>query len=230
MFCFTLSVIIAKWAVVGKYREGQVSIPSLAYARWWWIDRALHLWEFWVGRYLLDTPLIWIVYVLMGAKIHSSTKLDAFIREFDLVKISEGASIEHEVRCRKFGSASGEGRRSTLRFRSIYVGKHSTVLGMLSPGVSVGESAIIQRRSVLPEGVQVSDGIIADGNPAFKSGLVPPISSNLWSVWSLGSLKMVWLVVELYIFFSLLLVAQLIFQDRLPIDWAYTPLCFYGSF
>jgi hypothetical protein len=170
----------------------------------------------------LDTPLIWIIYVLMGAELHSSTKLNAFIGEFDLVKVEEGASVEHQIRCRKFGSAQGEGR-STMRFRSICVGKHITGLGMLSPGVSVEDSAIIERRSVLPEGVlQVPDGVVAGGNPAFKSGIAP------LSGWSLGSLKVLWLVFELYIFFGLLLIAQIMFQDRLPSDWAYTPLCFWS--
>jgi hypothetical protein len=56
MFSLSLMVVIAKWTVVGRYREQEMPIPSIAYMRWWWMDRALHLWEFWVGKFVIDTP------------------------------------------------------------------------------------------------------------------------------------------------------------------------------
>jgi hypothetical protein len=87
------------------------------------------------------------------------------LRKFNLIEIGEGALIEHHIRCRKLDSAVvGEGRH-TIRFRPIC---------LLSPGVSVSEIAIIKRRSVLlVEGVQVPNGIITDGNPAFNNGIAP---------------------------------------------------------
>jgi hypothetical protein len=49
MVSFSLCVVLAKWAVVGRYRECEVAIPSIAYLQWWWVDRDLHLWEFCLG-------------------------------------------------------------------------------------------------------------------------------------------------------------------------------------
>jgi acyl carrier protein len=58
MVSFSLCVVLAKWTVVGRYRECEMAIPSIAYLQWWWVDRALHLWEFWVGLYIKDTLLL----------------------------------------------------------------------------------------------------------------------------------------------------------------------------
>lgn len=38
-------------------------------------------------------------------------------------------------------------------------------------------------------------------------------------------LKTLWLTIELYIFFANMLVAQVIWNGRLPYEWRYTPLC-----
>jgi hypothetical protein len=109
LLSFTLRVmVLAKWAVIGRYREREMEIASIAYLQWCWVDRALHLWEFSVGLYIHDTLLLWLVYWLMGAKMHPSVKLDAFVREFDLVEIKEEPSIDYQIHCRKFGPRKDE--------------------------------------------------------------------------------------------------------------------------
>ena len=76
----------------------------------------MELWEFWVGGFILDTPLIKLFYFLMGAKIHSTVSLESFVREFDLVEIKERATIQHPIKRRKFGEwRDNEG--PSLRFR-----------------------------------------------------------------------------------------------------------------
>ena len=86
-----------------------------------------------MGKFVIDTPLVCLFYCLMGTQIHASAKLDAFVREFDLVTDSEGSSIEHQIRCRKVGVWVGE-EGPTLRFRSVTVAKSSVVRGMLCLG------------------------------------------------------------------------------------------------
>jgi len=76
-----------KWLIIWKYKEGIFSIPSFAYLQWWFVDRAVALWEFWVGRFILEYPLINAFYYLMGTKLHDRVCTDAFIREFDLADI-----------------------------------------------------------------------------------------------------------------------------------------------
>ena len=56
-----------------------------------------------MGRFIKDTPLINLFYFLMGAKIHSSVVLDAFIQDLDLVNIGEQTSLQNCLNCHKFG-------------------------------------------------------------------------------------------------------------------------------
>jgi hypothetical protein len=159
------------------------------------------------------------------AKIHPCVKLEAFVREFDLVEIKEEASIDYHIHCRKFGPWKDKEEGPRLRFRRIYVQKNSVISGMLSPGVTIGEAAKVEKSSVVFEGAQVPEGVLVSGNPAFVSGKIQLLPKLSW--WKLGILKLMWLVVELYIFFVTLLCGQLLLDDCLPIDWRYTPLCYW---
>lgn len=228
---FSLLVILSKWLVVGRNRECEIETPSVAFLRWWWVDRAVHMWEFWVGRFLMDTWILWLFYRLFGANIHPSAKLKGLIREFDLVEIGAGAEIEHQIRCRKFGpwKLDGSSDGPSLRFRRVLCARNARIRGMLSPGVRVEEGAFVERMSVVPEGAHVAKGICVKGNPAVESGEAPPYSLKTWW-WKFEVVKVAWLLVEMYHFFALLLVVQLMIQDRLPEDWRYTPLCYWFLF
>ena len=35
--------------MIWRYQEGTVTIPSIQYLQWWAVDRAVELWEFWIG-------------------------------------------------------------------------------------------------------------------------------------------------------------------------------------
>jgi hypothetical protein len=97
----------------GDRHHPEHSIPTMVGTV---VDRAVELWEFWMGGgVILDTPLINIFYFLMGAKIHITAQhrtfgfVRSFVREFDLVEIlvKECASIQHPIKCRKFGEWHG---------------------------------------------------------------------------------------------------------------------------
>jgi hypothetical protein len=100
LFNFSLSLVVSKWILIGRCREGVMTIPSAAFIRWWWVDRAVHVWEQWVGVFFMGTPLLWVFCWLMGAKIHPSARIETFMREFDLVRIDGGAWLK------SFSSAS----------------------------------------------------------------------------------------------------------------------------
>ena len=84
MISFSFSVIALKWIMIWRYQEGTVTIPNIRYLQWWAVDRAVELWEFWIGGVILDTPLINIFYFLMGAKIHITAQHSTFgfVRSF----------------------------------------------------------------------------------------------------------------------------------------------------
>jgi hypothetical protein len=83
--------------IVGKYKEGILRMTSIAYIQWWFVDRNVALWEVWVGRIIKDTLLMNLSYFMIGAKIHQSATIDAFIREFDLVEVGQNASVEYQI-------------------------------------------------------------------------------------------------------------------------------------
>ena len=228
MVSLSTLVVCCKWIVVGKYTMQQVVVPSTFYLRWWFIDRLVHVWETWVGFFITDTPLIWLFYTLLGAKIHPSAKIKAFVREFDLVTIGANSSLNSTVICHKF-SAWGADNELQIRFRPVRIGKVCTVRGQLSPGVSLKDGSRVEKLTSVPEGAQVPEGTVVEGSPAFSTGttVAPPTPpSCCWHV-SLAALKMLWLLVELYSFFCWLLLGQWLINGRLPEKWRYTPLLYW---
>ena len=223
MASYSVLVGLFKWLIIGRYREGIVDVPSFAFLRWWFVDRSVALWEFFVGRFVKDTPLINLFYTLMGAKIHRSASVNAFIREFDLVSIGEKASVEYQIHCRKFGAWDVYSPEvASLRFRQTSVGKNSVVRGMICPGVAIGEGSFIEKQAVAAEGAQVPCRRLVVGSPAFTVGTSEPSWGHSW--WKLGSLKILWITFELYLFFALMLLGQFAWSVYLPVDWFYTPL------
>ena len=102
-----------------------------------------------MGTYLKETPFMWLVYSLLGAKIHPSASLNAFIREFDLVKIGRYVTIDYQIRCRKFGPWEENTEGPTLRFRNISIEDQCVIKGHVSPGVKMGEGSHLEKISSL---------------------------------------------------------------------------------
>lgn len=219
MLSFSLLVISLKWAVIWKYKEGIVSIPSFLYLRWWFVDRAIALWEIWVGQFILDTPLINVFYIFMGTKMHRNVSIKSFIREFDLVDIQKGTSLQHQVHCRKFGKWNDK-ITASLRFRHVKFGANCTVKGMISLGASVGQNSSVEKLSVVVEGGKVPANCQVSGNPAFINGHATDKNDNQTSC-LFGLLKLIWLGFELYLFFGQLLLGQYLWVPYLPYKWRY---------
>jgi len=224
----SLAVVGLKWLVVGRYRNNvQVQLPSsMYYLRWWFIDRLMDAWELLVGQFILDTKFVLLFYKLLGAKINWTANINAFVREFDLVSIGGGSSIKHQIRCRKFVHPGADGKPS-LRFRSISVGDNCTIKGMLGPGVCVGNGSEITKLSSVIEGAQVPVGSIANGSPACNvSASENPLKSNV-NRNAFETLKILWLLVELYHFYGMFLVSQIALNDQLPSGWRYVTLLYW---
>lgn len=225
LLSLSVSVIMVKWLMIGRYQEQEIQVPSFYYVRWWFVDRAMCMWELFAGRFVKDTVLLWVFYRFLGARIHITAKIDTFLREFDLVEVEEGASIEEKFYNRQFSVWTAyEG--PTLRFRRVTVKKHATVRGMLRPGSFVGDDAFVDKLSVVPPGAIVPSGSVVQGNPASKRKSPTKLNINNFS-WTVELCKVLWIVFEIYNFFALLLIAQLVFADRLPEGWRYTKLMYW---
>ena len=229
MLCFSLLTVMTKWIVIGRYKEQKISVPSIPFVSWWFVDRLISTWEKFVGIFILDTPIIVVFYSMMGAKIHWTVNLDAFVREFDLVEIDKHADVSFGVDCRKFGVWSKEKDALSLRFRPVRIGKFCRVRGYMGLGAILGDRSDVERLAAVPEGAQVPEQALVEGSPAFYtgqsslSGVPVPLSQSLIK----GTVKLAWLLLELYVLFTLFLCGQWVLHDVLPPAFRYTPLLYW---
>ncbi|CAB9519444.1 Putative fatty-acid--CoA ligase FadD21 [Seminavis robusta] len=228
---FTLLVCLSKWIIIGKYSSKEVPVASLYYVRWWFVDRAVHLWEMLIGRYAMGTPWQWLFYSMMGCKVHSSSKLDCFLREFDLLEIGENAEISFGIKCRKFGPWQESGRDAgspTLRFRPIRIGNGCVVKGQVGPGVVLGDGSKVENLAAVPEDSQVPTSAIATGSPAHQSGMTKAKEHSDHEKKSMAVLriiKCVWPLMELCLTFAIAGSAgRAITTGSFGMEWRYATL------
>ncbi len=234
MLSFSICTIALKWLVIGRYREGEVAVFSTRYLQWWMVDRFVEVWNVWVGRFLLDTPLINVFYAFMGANLDWTASVDSFVSEFDLVEVKEYASVEYPIKCRMFGEWSSN-VKPTLRFRSISIGKQSTLKGFASPGTAVGDRSTIKKLASVPEGAIVPDFSEVSGSPGFitktpsahKQKQTTHNSGAAAKVLE-GGLKLLWIVLELYMFFGVAFLGEYFWLWKLP-DWRFSPVLHWFS-
>ncbi|CAB9512691.1 Putative fatty-acid--CoA ligase FadD21 [Seminavis robusta] len=202
---FTAMVCLAKWIIIGKYSAREVPVASLYYVRWWFVDRAVHVWEIFTGRYVKDTPWQLLFYKMMGCKIHPSAKLDCFVREFDLLEIGENAEISFGIKCRKFGPWQESGQYAgspTLRFRPTRIGDGCVVDGQVGPGVVLGSNSKVEKLAGIPEGAQVPNSAVATGSPAHQSGMVQSQEHGKTGMTVLKITKCLWPFFDIYLTFD----------------------------
>jgi len=106
----------------------------------------------------------------------------------------------------------------------VTIRRNCVIEGTISPGVSIGDGTKVESLFVVREGPQVPSGVLADGNPAVQSGLAD-IDQNIGhSSFILESMKLLWLVVQLYLFYSFLFIGQIFWAERPPTGWWYRSL------
>jgi len=159
----------------------------------------------------------------MGAKIHRTVSVEAFIREFDLVSVGKGSSISYRLHCRKYGIWS-DTADPMLSFRAISIEEDCAIKGMVSPGCRIGFRSYVEKLSVVAEGVIVPKMSHVEGNPAYVVKQ-STLSVDATTSFILGLLKMMWMVLELYFFFGLFSVGQYLFINNVgAMNWRYAEL------
>jgi carbonic anhydrase/acetyltransferase-like protein (isoleucine patch superfamily) len=101
MLTFSAVVVLTKWILIGRYQPGRHALWSLAFAKWWFVDRLLEIWELFVGSYFLDTPFLNFFYKLLGLECDLRTvRFHTFVREFDLIHCGRNSRIKGMVLAR----------------------------------------------------------------------------------------------------------------------------------
>ncbi|CAB9497123.1 D-alanine--D-alanyl carrier protein ligase [Seminavis robusta] len=218
---FSLVVVFSKNAVVGTYQPRQFEILSWAYLRWWFMDRLMDIWESIVGHFFLETRYIWLFYWLLGADLAWSAKIEAYIREFDLVKVGSNATIGHSLKCRKFAQSNEECPKIT--FRPIVIGNNCKISGMVSPGSIVGDGSKVEKLTVVEAGSKLPNDVLAKGIPAYSSGIHHYSEPIQKEETALGVIKIVWTLIESYHFFTLSFLVHALLNQILPL-WRYATI------
>ena len=131
--------ILAKWIIIGRYKEGLYPMWGSYHTRWWQVQKIVDICGYgWFGWSNWTRVLY---FRLMGAKIGKNVSI-ARVRmgEWDLIEIHDGAVLEN-CTCRPFGAEWN----TTMYLGKIVIGRNSTVgtASIVAPGTEVPENTCI---------------------------------------------------------------------------------------
>lgn len=160
---YSLLIIIVKWLVIGKIKEGDYPLWGWYYFRWWLWKTVKRLMP---SEFIVETPLYPKYLRLLGVKVHPSAQLSLLpIAAEDLVTID--ANVNTSSGC-SIDNASVE--NGILRIRKVHIKAHA-YLG--SAAIVCGDTVIeefgeLQDLSCLNEGKKIGYGEVWNGSPAEK--------------------------------------------------------------
>lgn len=126
--------ILAKWVIIGRYREGLYPMWGLYHTRWWLVEKILDICG--KGFFSTNETTKRMYCRMMGARIGKGVKLaGASLGEYDLLDIHQDASLTGCV-CRPFAA---EGNTS------MYLGRIT-----IGENASIGISSIVAAGSNIP--------------------------------------------------------------------------------
>eukprot|EP00656_Telonema_subtile_P048223 TRINITY_DN5686_c0_g1_i3.p1 TRINITY_DN5686_c0_g1~~TRINITY_DN5686_c0_g1_i3.p1 ORF type:complete len:960 (-),score=141.72 TRINITY_DN5686_c0_g1_i3:1490-4369(-) len=168
MAIFTAAVVLVKWTLIGRYTEGQIWVNSHAYLRWGLADRLVAFWELWVARFLSKTVALTLVYKALGANVCTSSKINTFIREFDLITVGEASTVDGDLVARSLYPEHAS-------FLSVVIGDGVNLhkCSCVRPGSLFADAATLRPLSVAPLGSVADAGIAYCGNPMLAESSTP---------------------------------------------------------
>ncbi|KMQ67798.1 peptide synthetase [Chryseobacterium sp. FH2] len=160
---YSIIILLTKWLVIGKIREGDYPLWGWYYFRWWLWKTVKRLMP---SEFIVETPLYPKYLRLLGVKVHPSAQLSLLpIAAEDLVTIDENVNTSSGC---SIDNASVE--NGILKIRKVHIKAHA-YLG--SSAIVCGDTIIekfgeLQDLSCLNEGKKIGFGEIWNGSPAEK--------------------------------------------------------------
>lgn len=160
---YSMIILLTKWLVIGKIKEGDYPLWGWYYFRWWLWKTVKRLMP---SEFIVETPLYPKYLKLLGVKVHPSAQLSLLpIAAEDLVTIDENVNTSSGC---SIDNASVE--NGILRIRKVHIKAHA-YLG--SSAIVCGDTIIeefgeLQDLSCLNEGQKIGYGEIWNGSPAEK--------------------------------------------------------------
>lgn len=160
---YSIIILLTKWLIIGKIKEGDYPLWGWYYFRWWLWKTVKRLMP---SEFIVETPLYPKYLRLLGVKVHPGAQLSLLpIAAEDLVTIDENVTTSSGC---SIDNASVE--NGILKIRKVHIKAHA-YLG--SSAIVCGETTIeefgeLQDLSCLNEGKTIGFGEIWDGSPAEK--------------------------------------------------------------
>jgi len=131
------TIVVSKWLVLGKAKEGSYPLWGAQFLRWWFVKRLM---EEAPVAYLTGTPLAPLYLRLLGAKVGCNVTIDSLdLDSPDLIEIGDDACLE----------------------RASWIMPSTVVNGMLVlKKIRIGSGCVLGVRSGLAGGASMEDGSV----------------------------------------------------------------------
>ncbi|MGS0748635.1 hypothetical protein [Halpernia sp. GG3] len=156
-------ILLAKWLVIGKIKEGDYPLWGWYYFRWWLWKTVKRLMP---SEFIVETPLYPKYLKLLGVKVHPGAQLSLLqIAAEDLVTIDENVTTSSGC---SIDNASVE--NGVLKIRRVHIKAHAYLgsSAIVCGGTTIEAFGELQDLSCLNEGKTIGFGEIWDGSPAEK--------------------------------------------------------------
>ncbi|WP_407482933.1 Pls/PosA family non-ribosomal peptide synthetase [Elizabethkingia meningoseptica] len=160
---YSTIILLTKWLVIGKIKEGDYPLWGWYYFRWWLWKTVKRLMP---SEFIVETPLYPKYLRLLGVKVHPSAQLSLLpIAAEDLVTIDENVTTSSGC---SIDNATVE--NGILKIRKVHLKAHSYIGSsvIVSGDTVIGEFGELQDLSSLNEGEEVGFGEVWNGSPAQK--------------------------------------------------------------
>ena len=154
-------VILLKWLIIGKYKEGDYPLWGSYYFRWWFVCT---LQKIIPTQFINGTPLYPLLLRMFGVKVASNAQLSNLtIGAEDLVTIGDDASLSSQVVINNAVVEDG-----LLKLRSVHIGNHAYIgsSAVISGGAVIEDYGELQDLSHLNAGGRIKSGEVWYGSPA----------------------------------------------------------------
>lgn len=156
-----LAAVAIKWLVLGRVQPGRHPLWGGYYLRWWFVQTIISALPL---DYLAGTPLLPIVYRLLGARIGKDVHLCSDnLAAFDLASIGDGASIDDDASL--FGYTVEDGSLVIGPVR-IGLGCFVGTRAVLCAGTAMEDGARLEDLSLLSNDMRIPKGETWAGSPA----------------------------------------------------------------
>lgn len=144
-------VVLLKWVVLGKAKEGSYPLWGAQFVRWWFVKRLM---EEAPVAYLTGTPLAPLYLRLLGAKVGRNVTIDSIDLDCpDLIEIGDDVCLE----------------------RASWIMPSTVVNGMLVlRRIRIGNGCVVGVRAGLAGGASMEDGSVLTDLSCVQGGVVVP--------------------------------------------------------